>query len=794
MKLISQLPRFNTLQTKITLTFLVLILIIQATGYLTTRFNIERNARQQATSDLTVGERIFDNLISDNSKNLTQASKILAADYGFREAVSSKDAETIVSALDNYRGRISADIAMFHDAPGKYVASTTNENKPDAQQAIEKLIDVARIKGSATGLVILNDTPQQLVVLPVNAPLLTGWVTMGFAIDDALARRMHKLANLEVTFLQKNAENKWISVATTLDKPSIARLLSVSQRQNSHDIYESEINLNNTLYSTRFVKLKELGLENDHVVVVLQRSIDEATKPYKDLQLTLLLIALAGLIIFIAAGFYMATKISRPINEFAVNAKHFEKGDYSTVFSTNGTEEFANLGKTLNSMREAIAARERKITRLAYWDELTGLPNRAAFTESLEKSIEKVMSDFRSITIIVLDIDRFKQINLALGHAAGDEILKLVAHRIKDACYKKNTDIVARFAGDKFAIIMPNVTANIALSVAERILKTLEMPAVINEHPVDLVARMGLATFPNHANQVELLVSRAELAMYEAKRLQVHAVVYDSKLDVSKEQNIAFVSELKIAEEQNQFKFFVQPKIDLATNKIVAVESLIRWLNPQGEMVYPDQFIPQAEKTGQIAKITTWMLLRAASYYAEWKSYDVDVSIAINLSARDLMDPELPDRISRILAEKSVPPKAITLEITESNIMEDPKRAQMTVAQLSNMGLKISIDDFGTGYSSFAYLKNLQVNELKIDKSFIIDMTPNSEDIKIVRSTIDLAHNMGLKVVAEGIENKMVLELLKTMGCDYGQGYYIARPMPVEDFNDWLIDWETKDL
>ena len=675
MKLISQLPRFNTLQTKITLIFLVLILIIQATGYFTTRYNIEKNARQQATNDLTVGERIFDNLITDNSKNLTQASKILAADYGFREAVSSKDAETIVSALNNYRGRINADVAMFHDANGKYVTSTMDENKAVAEKAIEILIDVAMVKGGATGLIVLNDVPQQLVVLPVKAPLLTGWVTMGFAIDNELAKRMHKLADLEVTFLQKNVDGKWVSVATTLDNLSITTLLAASQRLSSHDIYESEIKLNRTLYSTRYVKLKELGLENDNVVVVLQRSLDEATRPYKDLQLTLLFIALFGSLIFIAAGIYMAGKIAEPINEFAVNATKFEKGDYSTVFSTNGIEEFANLGKTLNSMRETIAAREHKITRLAYWDELTGLPNRAAFTESLERNIEKLMSEFRSITIIVLDIDRFKQINLALGHAAGDEILKLVAVRIKEACYQKGSDVVARFAGDKFAIILPSVTANIALTVAERILKSLEMPASVQEQTVDLVARMGIATFPNHANEIELLVSRAELAMYEAKRLQVHAVIYDSKLDVSKEQNIAFVSELKVAEEQNQFKFYVQPKIDLASNKIVAVESLIRWLNPQGEMVYPDQFIPQAEKTGQIAKITTWMLLRAASYYAEWKSFDVDVSIAINLSARDLMDTELPNRISRILAEKSIPPKAFTLEITESNIMEDPQRA-----------------------------------------------------------------------------------------------------------------------
>ena len=237
----------------------------------------------------------------------------------------------------------------------------------------------------------------------------------------------------------------------------------------------------------------------------------------------------------------------------------------------------------------------------------------------------------------------------------------------------------------------------------------------------------------------------------------------------------------------------MQPKLNLRTNKIVAVEALIRWLNPQQELLSPDKFIPQAEKAGHIAKISLWMLINAATHYAKWQSYGINISIAVNLSARDLMDVDLPDKIAKIMSDRHIPPKAIALEITESSIMEDPEQARITVARLSNMGLKISIDDFGTGYSSFAYLKNLQVDELKIDKSFIINMTPDSEDIKIVRSTIGLAHNMGLSVVAEGIETEAALDLLKELNCDFGQGYLIGRPMPVEKFNDWLIDWEAKD-
>ena len=493
-------------------------------------------------------------------------------------------------------------------------------------------------------------------------------------------------------------------------------------------------------------------------------------------------------------GIYIAKRITKPLVEFAQVAEKFEHGDYSGVLKVKGNDELARLGGALNNMREAIESREKKITKLAYWDNLTGLPNRVAFSEVFNKQAKNILSEMKGITIILLDIDRFKQINLVLGRTNADEVLQIVAQRIKEACYRKDADLVARYGADKFAILLPSVTEDIALSVAERILKSLDTPAKINEQSVDLIARMGIATYPNHADNVESLLICAEVAMYEAKRLQINCVAYDIKLDLRNEQNISFISDLKIAEEHNQFKFYVQPKLDLNTKKVIGVESLIRWLKPEQQLIHPDQFIPKAEKTGQIAKISMWMLVRAAGYYAEWASYGIDVSIAVNLSARDLMDTELPDKIHRILNEKKVPSRALVLEITESSIMENPERAQMIVARLSNMGLKISIDDFGTGYSSFAYLKNLQVNELKIDKSFIINMTSESEDIKIVRSTIDLAHNMGLKVVAEGIENELVLELLTQLGCDYGQGYYICRPMPVEKFNDWLIDWEAREL
>ncbi|MES2826469.1 MAG: EAL domain-containing protein [Pseudomonadota bacterium] len=795
MKFISQLLLLNSLKAKITLVFLLLIIVIQATGYFTTSYNIQKNVRANSLHELKVGEHILNSLISQNVKSLTLAVKVLATDYGFREAISSNDIETIISALNNYQSRVAADIAFFNHNNGQFLASTTNPNSFATDHDINLLIKEAIQNGSASGMVVLNKVPYQLVVLPVKAPLTIGWVTMGFAIDDDLANKLHDLSELDVTFLSRNKGGNWTPTATTLNKVIADKLASFSQNLLLDKSISAETSVDNTLYSTRYVKLIQLNDRKDaEVIVALQRSLDEATLPYRTLQLNLLLIAIIGSLLFIMVGIYIAKRITKPLINFAKIAEKYEIGDYSTKVKVKGNDELAHLGGALNNMREAIESREKKISNLAYWDNLTGLPNRVAFAEMFNNYAKHIISEMRGITVILLDIDRFKQINLVLGRAGADEVLKLVAHRINEACYKKDLDFVARYGADKFAILLPSVGVDIASSVADRILKSLDAPAKINDQSVDLTARMGIATFPNHADNVESLLICAEVAMYEAKRLQVYSVIYDANLDSRNERNISFISDLKVAEEQNQFKFYVQPKLDLRTNKVVGVESLIRWLNNDQQLVYPDEFIPLAERVGHIAPISMWMLMGAANYYSEWVGYGVDVSIAVNLSARDLMDNELPDKVYRILMDKKVPTRALTLEITESSIMENPERAQMTVARLSNMGIKISIDDFGTGYSSFAYLKNLQVNELKIDKSFIQNMTAENEDIKIVRSTIDLAHNMGLKVVAEGIEDETVLDLLTQLGCDYGQGYYICRPMPVEKFNDWLIDWETKQL
>jgi diguanylate cyclase (GGDEF)-like protein len=387
-----------------------------------------------------------------------------------------------------------------------------------------------------------------------------------------------------------------------------------------------------------------------------------------------------------------------------------------------------------------------------------------------------------------MNLDRFKQINNILGHEFGNKLLHAVALKLPEGLCKES-DTVYRFSGDEYALLLPDTDAHAAMNVAKSICKILEKPIQIDDQYVDTSAGIGIATFPEHAHEVNQILSYAENAMHISKLKKSGPVIFTSEFDMSSNVNLTLASELKIAINNNQLRLFIQPKIDIRTRQVCSVEALIRWMHPNRGMIFPDQFIPFAEQSGLIRDISLWMIAEAAKTQAIWQMNNLDIPIAVNISARDLIDSDLANKITAILNTHQVNNNSITLEVTESSIMDDPQRSKLTLLSLANIGIKLSIDDFGTGYSSLAYLKELPVSELKIDKSFVMHMQKNENDRIIVNSTIELAHNMGLKVVAEGIESIDTWGLLDDMGCDYGQGYYITKPMPVDEFNSWLKTW-----
>ena len=796
---------FKSLRSRIIFVFLTLILVVQFIGFIAIWFSINKNARVAITEQLGIGEKVLRTVINRRGESLTLSARILATDYGFRQAIASNDRETIKSALDNNGARINSDINMLLSPEGQRLVTSGSMPFNLTDDPILKLIKSSQAGGDSFGTAIFNGVPYLLVAVPVKAPLTIAWIITGFEIDDNWAKDIKDVSHLEVSFViktnapLKTSLNHWHLSSSTMNKSYAQDIIKdipvklIQQISDKNSVLtktmDSEVSIQGLDYSTRYLEL--LNQKDQVLIAVLQRSISESLAPYLTLQLNLLALTILGALVFIAGSIFTAKRITEPLTTLVKTAELLEKGDYSEVIKSNKNDEIGHLGRTFDRMREAIAERERKISKLAYWDELTQLPNRAFFTDQLIKFSESYKENGQTFSVLMMDLDRFKHVNDVLGHSAADKLLTGVAWRLKGNCKSEN-DIVARLGGDEFGIILANTNAVLALEVAHRLQSALEMPVALNDSFVDLSASVGIVNYPEHTKDIEHLLSRAEMAMYAAKNSQATVCVYHSGLDVANEENLSLISEIKTAVEQNQLSLYVQPKIDFITGKLLAVEALVRWNHPERGLIYPDTFIPFAEQTGHISKISYWMLSEAAKYAALWQKQGLNVALAVNLSARDLIDIELPSKLKAILAKHALLSNSLSLEITESSIMDDPARALDTVERIAKMGIQLSIDDFGTGYSSLSYLKRLPVSELKIDKSFVMNIEHDQDDVTIVKSTIELGHNLGLKVVAEGIENKNTWNILKAMGCDYGQGYFMAKPMPANKLLDWAEQWSHK--
>ncbi|MBI3812035.1 MAG: EAL domain-containing protein [Nitrospirae bacterium] len=441
--------------------------------------------------------------------------------------------------------------------------------------------------------------------------------------------------------------------------------------------------------------------------------------------------------------------------------------------------------------REAVLEAEYKqaeetIRRLAYYDPLTGLPNRILLHDHLQQAILAGQRENKPVALLLIDLDRFKETNDTLGHQRGDVLLQQVGSRLQGAL--RPSDIVARLGGDEFAVVFPLAGSGDAALVADKILKALEPPFTIEGLLVIVEASIGLALYPDHGANTESLMQRADVAMYTAKQSGSGYVIYDAKIDQYSPRRLALMAELRQAIVDDQLCLHYQPKIDLQTGRVVGTEALARWKHAEYGFIPPDQFIPPAERTGLIKPFTLWVFKTALHQCMAWHQAVSELPVSINLSTRNLHDPKLPDQLAELLQACGGRPDQVELEITESAIMADPARAMEVIKHLRAMGMGFSIDDFGAGYSSLTYLKKLPVNAIKIDKSFVINMTHDENDAVIVRSIIDLGHNLGLKVIAEGVENKEAYRRLVDLGCDAAQGYYMCRPISADEFTRWLLE------
>lgn len=468
-------------------------------------------------------------------------------------------------------------------------------------------------------------------------------------------------------------------------------------------------------------------------------------------------------------GQYVRNSVSRQVTREATN-----------LLNTK-TRHFSRLTRDL----------EHKIWVRETRDDLTGLLNRNSYRDQLRKRIQAAQRSNQSFALISLDLDRFKEVNQILGQFCGDQLLVQVAKRLTSIV--EDTLSLSRPGGDEFSMIITDISDRNSLSkIVTKIENALKESFTVAEIPIEVQASIGVAQFPQHGKTTDTLLKNAELAMYAAKSSKSGHAVYDQeKMGHGKPRQLVIASRLREAIEKNRIDVYYQPQIDASTGKICGTEALARWQDTELGSIKPDEFIPIAEQTGSIRELTYQVIKKAVAQIEHWHRQGNPLSVSVNLSAQVLEDIHLLDNIRSILSTISIPASKLILEVTESTMMNNAERSLNTLKQLAALDIQISIDDFGTGYSSLAYLKRLPAQELKIDKSFVLDMLNDPSDATIVKTTINLAHDLGLKVVAEGVANEFINEELIRLGCDYLQGFYISKALPKEEFVDFTHQWNT---
>jgi diguanylate cyclase (GGDEF)-like protein len=760
-----------------------LFMLVQLPTFFAFYYATRQTAVTQAQTRLESGARVFSSLMRARGGQLLDAVQLITSDFGFRQAVATGDTPTIHSVLYNQGHRISADLVVLSGLDGRVVASLDGTGRSLQVGNWPSLLRKAERSQQWSTVSMIDGKPYQLVIVPVNAPTRIAWLGMGFALDDKLARSLKDLARLDVTFLAQQPRGSiWLSsTLPAMDATQATSMLTLALSPDAHGAPKlSRIGRDD--YFTLWQPLPGAG--STRVGAVLQFSLEQALQAYRGLERELILIALFSFIASLAGGLWLSRHVTRPVSNLAVAVRRIEQGNYEMDVGVVRDDEFGELAGSFNRMQRGIAQREQMIEHQAYHDSLTSLPNRASLQVQLDHAIETAKAKGHALAVLMLDIDRFKEINDTMGHAIGDRVLIEMGRRLRTSL--DDRDMLARFGGDEFVVLIEGRDGEQIVHVAEALCQVAALPIRIDAMELFLDASVGMAVYPEHGLTAEELLRRADIAMYDAKQAHARMQVYQHGRDAMHLYRLSLVNDLRRAIPAGELELYYQPKLNLGSREASHVEALVRWNHPQHGQIPPDDFIPLAEHSGIIRMLSEWVMHEVIRQCAAWSEQGLEIGIALNLSAMDLSCGELPDVLTAYLTKYQVDPARIILEVTETAVMRDAVYALEVLHRLRACGVQLAIDDFGTGYSSLSHLKRMPVNELKIDKSFVFTMADDNDDAVIVRSTIELAHNMGLKVVAEGVEDERTLDMLRRYHCDVAQGYLISRPLPLQQVTEWL--------
>ena len=719
----------------------------------------------------------IDDILKDVVKKTSELGLSIQTDPKFKRALKNKDADEIQLHLNEQFHRFFVTLSIIklekmiafdtnfdvagYSSEGSQLLGPTSVPCPD-------LLDQARKRNGAQRLKVISEicmtrgNPVVAVLVPIGGLRVLGYLLI--AVDPIL--------NL-------SSAEKHLNMPLTI-KLTDGQIVYESENYRSRDKQRNHLNAN--------YQLKDL---TGNVVYQLDFVSDIETLHKKLGRTRLLIIAAAALATFITALLSVLLLQKTALNPLSKLTKQLhlvrkDKAHLGERVEVTGNVEFTQLADVFNDMAGELNVLYNTLENMAFTDSLTGMPNRALFYERLEQAVNHVQANQSTFFLLMMDLDRFKYINDTLGHHIGDQLLQEVGRRLQQSI--RSTDTIARLGGDEFAAILQSDEGKNAGSiVAEKIIKSFNHPIIVGQHNLSVSCSIGLVHCPYDGNDINQLMQRADVAMYHAKKNRHGYTFYESGLDRHNIIQLNLETDLYEALNDNDLHLFYQPKIDLQKGNTVGVEALLRWNHPKRGAIPPEEFIPLAEHSGLIHPLTRWIIESSLAQCAIWHEKNFKIGIAINLSARNLEDSSILDTVRSALRTTGLDPNYLSVELTESTVMADPYHALDMLGKLHDMGVKIAVDDFGTGYSSLAYLKKLPVTEIKIDKSFVMDMNQDSSDEVIVHSTIDLGHNMGLNVTAEGVESEETMNKLVKLGCNMAQGHYLCPPCSPDELTQWFF-------
>ena len=769
-------------QTKVTMVFAALLAGVLLIAFAVVYKVIVDSTFRQIEAQLNYSRDALEHKLAERMDSLREATQILARDFGFRKAVATGDIPTIKSVSDNFSTRTEGSRIMVAALNGVLLADTHNLGGVRGQ-ALQDGIRSADETGAADGMMLLDGLVYQFAIEPVQAPDPVGFLIVAKALDGEFLRRLQAglPGDIDISLLAQDGVAGNTAITSTLNEAPRAALTNLITAAKSAAPFQARLDGIDYVLAAQDINAGHPGVP---VRAVLQYSLSVALAPYRPLYLTLFAILAGGLAIGLLGAHGLSRSVTRPLLTLAQATLRIKAGQYDTQVAIPQRDELGQLADAFNLMMQGIAEREEHIQHQAEYDALTGLPNRRYVEARLPAVAAACQAQRNGFSALLVCIERFSEINGTLGHDVGDKLIQAIGRKLSGAV--KATDTVARIGSDTFAAVVLHTGPTEVPGLAERVLALFEAPFKVDGITIDVSAHLGAACFPEHTDDPGTLLRRADRAAYAASDTLARYALYDPRSDTSKQIRLSLMGELRDALANDGFLLHYQPQIDIASRRLIRVEALVRWEHPDLGFLPPDQFVPLAEKTGDIHRLTHWVLDQGIRQLAAWSRRGLDIGMSINLSAKDLLDRHLPQKLAGLLEAHGVPAQRLMLEITESALMHQPEHALGILESLRAMNVEISVDDFGTGYSSLAYLSRFPVSELKIDKSFVMNMDKNPQDLSIVHSVIDLGHRLSLQVVSEGVEDYALFEHLNRLGCDLAQGYGIARPMAAADFELWI--------